>query len=99
MSVQDNIRRSYWANHRAAINGEKLTDEDVHVDIRPSHVRHCIDLIRQSLMCQADTTLEVVDEAINGVHGFRVVHMCRDWDQLVQWTSEQQMRQHVEQIV
>lgn len=50
-------------------------------------------------MCQADTTLEVVDEAVNGVHGFRVLHKCRDWDQLKEWTSEQQRKQHVEQIV
>ena len=96
---QDNIRKSYWFNHEAAINGTQVTDEEVHVDIRPSHVRHCIDLLRQSLMCQADTTVEVVDEAINGVHGFRVMHTCRDWDQLVEWTSRQQLNQHVEQIV
>ena len=64
------MRRAYWANHDAAVTGQKLTDEDVHVDIGPSHVRHCTDLLRQSLMCHADTTIEVVDEEINGVHGF-----------------------------
>ena len=62
-------------------------------------MRHCIDLLRQALMCHGDTTLEVVDEEINGVHGFRVEHQCIDWEQLKLWTSEQQARQHVEQIV
>ena len=62
-------------------------------------MRHCIDLLRQALMCHGDTTLEVVDEAINGVHGFRVEHQCKDWEQLKQWTSEQQRKKHVEQIV
>lgn len=79
--------------------GNKLADEDLPVDIQPSHVRHCIDLLRQVLMCHGDTTLEVVDEAINGVHGFRTPHECIDWEQLKAWTSEQQARQHVEQIV
>lgn len=50
-------------------------------------------------MCHGDTTLEVVDEAINGVHGFRVEHQCKDWEQLKDWTSEQQRMKHVEQIV
>lgn len=50
-------------------------------------------------MCLADTTLEVVDEKINGVHGFRTPHQCKDWDQLKTWTSTQQAKQHVEQIV
>ena len=74
-------------------------DEDIPVDIRPSHIRHCIDLLRQSLMCHADTTVEVVDEKINGVHGFRTEHQCRNWNQLVKWASKQQTRQPVEQIV
>jgi hypothetical protein len=93
------VRGGYWASHHAAIQGQKFVDEDLPVDIQESHIRHCIDLIRQSLMCLADTTLEVVDEKINGVHGFRTVHQCKDWEQLKTWTSEQQGRQHVEQIV
>ncbi|OAG06623.1 uncharacterized protein CC84DRAFT_1088765, partial [Paraphaeosphaeria sporulosa] len=93
------LRGGYWASHHAAVQGHKLVDEDLPVDIQESHIRHCIDLVRQSLMCQADTTLEVVDEKINGVHGFRTMHQCRDWEQLKTWTSEQQRKQHVEQIV
>ena len=69
------------------------------MDFRPSHMRHCIDLLRQTLMCHADTTVEVVDEKINGVHGFRTEHQCGNWQQLIDWTSEVQMQQHVEQIV
>jgi Mycotoxin biosynthesis protein UstYa len=96
---QNGLRGGYWANHHAASVGQKLVDDDLPVDIQESHMRHCIDLLRQALMCHADTTLEVVDEKINGVHGFRVEHQCKDWEQLKKWTSEQQARQHVEQIV
>ena len=49
----------------------------------PAHVQHCIDFLRQSLMCNADTTLEIVDEAIKGVKGFGVRHECVDWDRLI----------------
>jgi len=88
----DGIRGAYWASHRTAIRGGKLNETELPMDMQPRHVRHCIDLLRQSLMCHADTTVEVVDETIGGVHGFRVEHQCRNWDQLVQWTSEQQIK-------
>jgi hypothetical protein len=52
----------------------------------PPHFRHCVDLLRQALMCQPDTTVEVKDEAIGGVKGFGTEHQCKDWDQLVEWT-------------
>lgn len=60
--------------------------------LQPHHVQHCIDLLRQTLMCHADTTLEVADEAIGGVDGFRTEHQCRSWEQLVQWTTAQQIK-------
>ena len=39
-------------------------------------------------MCQPDTTVELKDEEIGGVRGFGTEHQCRDWDQLVQWTTK-----------
>ena len=51
-------------------------------------MRHCIDLLRQSLMCQPDTTIEVVNKTLGGVTGFGTEHRCRDWRQLVEWTSQ-----------
>jgi len=48
----------------------------------PAHVRHCTDLIRQSLMCAADRTLEVKDDK-GGVSGFGTVHKCYDYEELV----------------
>ena len=41
-------------------------------------------------MCQPDTTVEVKDEVIGGVTGFGTEHKCRDWDQLIAWTSKWQ---------
>ena len=56
----------------------------------PPHIRHCIDLLRQTLMCRPDLTIEVKDEEIGGVKGFGTQHQCYDWEQLVQWTRSWQ---------
>ena len=48
----------------------------------PSHIRHCIGLLRQSLMCYADTTVETKEPGLNGIKGFVKVHVCKDWDEL-----------------
>ena len=55
--------------------------------ISPPHVRHCIDLLRHALMCQPDLTLEVRDDEKGGVTGFGTEHQCKDWGELVRWTS------------
>ena len=49
------------------------------------HTRHCIDLMRQSLMCQPDLTIERKDEELGGVTGFGTEHQCIDWQQLLDW--------------
>ncbi|RYC65091.1 hypothetical protein CHU98_g1123 [Xylaria longipes] len=92
--MQNGLRRGYSANQLAASRGEKLLDENLPADLRTSHMRHCIDLIRQGLMCSGDITLEVVDPDIDGVHGFGTEHVCVDWEQLTQWTSRQQAHDH-----
>lgn len=71
---------------RPAING------DMPSHISPPHIRHCLDLIRQSLMCNADTTREIRDDDLGGVKGFGVLHQCRDWAGLVKWTEDAQKR-------
>ena len=81
---------TYWKAHEAAVEGRQLPDSDLPVMISPPHVRHCIDLLRQSLMCGADITVEIKDEAAGGVHGFGVEHRCIDWDQPVDWTTKWQ---------
>ena len=68
-------------------------EEDLPMMSSPPHVRHCIDLIRNSLICQPDTTVEIKDKEIGGVTGFGTEHQCRDWDQLVSWTTEWQTYQ------
>jgi hypothetical protein len=43
-------------------------------------------------MCHADTTVEVVDAKLKGVHGFGTERNCRDWAELTKifndWQKE-----------
>ncbi|KAM3064785.1 hypothetical protein ACMFMG_008734 [Clarireedia jacksonii] len=85
------IREAYYdATNKSESRHSHSSHADMPSHTSPAHIRHCIDLIRQSLMCHADTTIEVKDEEINGVRGFGTVHMCRDWNELVKWTEATQ---------
>jgi hypothetical protein len=80
--MQDGIRHGYWQAYESATTGKHLQPQDIPMMSSPAHVRHCIDLLRQSLMCHGDITVEIKDEDAGGVHGFGVTHECVDWDQL-----------------
>ena len=86
---------------QAGTAGQKILEEDLPMMASPIHIEHCIDLLRQSLMCQADTTIEISEHG--GVTGFGTKHQCRDFDQLVRWTSkwetfQQKPRNHTRQM-
>ncbi|KAF3768853.1 hypothetical protein M406DRAFT_327269 [Cryphonectria parasitica EP155] len=57
------------------------------------HEYHCIDYLRQSIMCAGDTTLDYAeahagDGRRTGFSGANSTHQCRDWDALVGWAVE-----------
>lgn len=86
--IKNGIRQGYWSLHAAAIAGETVRNEEVPMMYSPAHIRHCIDLIRHSLMCRPDMTVEVKDPVIGGVTGFGTEHRCRDWGELMRWTEQ-----------
>ncbi|KAH8827706.1 hypothetical protein DL96DRAFT_1600027 [Flagelloscypha sp. PMI_526] len=54
------------------------------------HLRHCVDSIRESLMCSSDIASIVWqwDEEVHGVRGrTAVAHSCRNFDKLLEWTQ------------
>lgn len=65
-----------------------IDDDDLPKMSGPSHVQHCIELLRQVMVCQPDLTLEIKDEVHGGVQGFGTEHQCRNWDQLMSFTTE-----------
>lgn len=68
------------------------------------HIDHCIDSIRQSLMCNADTSLITYDWLKSNIMEpqLKTVHMCRDFGRLREWAFDRYVnfttnkRRHVE---
>ncbi|KAI1261336.1 hypothetical protein F5Y18DRAFT_202299 [Xylariaceae sp. FL1019] len=91
----DGIRHAYWK----ATNGNPSEEHSHHSEEEHSehsehsseaHVRHCLEYIRQGIMCAADTTVEQgvsAGEGRAGVAGFGTEHVCRNFQQLIEWTS------------
>ena len=50
------------------------------------HRDHCLDYIRQALMCHADATFEPLTQA--GINGLGAVHQCRDFEKVFSWAYE-----------
>lgn len=93
------IRQGYWALHAAAtqpnpnvspeqLDTPALDSRTLPMITSPSHIKHCIDLLRQNLMCRPDLTLEVRDDRVGGVRGFGTIHQCHSWEELVAWTRQ-----------
>jgi len=55
------------------------------------HFEHCLDYVRQALMCNADTT-PVTHKFFKGADifapDFNTLHTCRNFDQLLEWSLE-----------
>lgn len=56
------------------------------------HEYHCIDYLRQSIMCAGDTTLDYAEAHEDGTRagfsGANSTHQCRDWNSIVDWAVE-----------
>jgi hypothetical protein len=50
------------------------------------HMGHCLDSLRQDIMCTADDTL--MPSVVQGELGNNQVMQCRDWDALQRWAKE-----------
>ncbi|RDW58246.1 hypothetical protein BP6252_13657 [Coleophoma cylindrospora] len=95
------LRNAFWAMRNGMQSGEGQSHSGEHSEnhyshaggVSDSHMGHCLDYIRQSLMCVADTTIEVAVKAPGGragVRGWGTQHMCGDYQQLGEWTSQWQ---------
>lgn len=55
------------------------------------HSNHCIDLLRQTLMCHGDVALQTftwIDGYRAPWPNFSVQHECRNWDAIQDWAIE-----------
>ncbi|KAF7536561.1 hypothetical protein G7054_g4416 [Neopestalotiopsis clavispora] len=86
----DSIRMAYYTlldavNDNRSVNFTQLDDYQT-----DWHTRHCIDFLRQMLMCNADLTIEEVDPSLGGITGFGLKHKCVVWDDVLAWSFASQ---------
>jgi hypothetical protein len=61
------------------------------------HLDHCVDVLRQTLMCHGDSTRVIVDwsEQMQRIFSnFEQVHTCRNFTKLQQWTRQRSAARH-----
>ncbi|KDQ06589.1 hypothetical protein BOTBODRAFT_167949 [Botryobasidium botryosum FD-172 SS1] len=58
------------------------------------HIKHCFNLLRQTILCASDTTLDPInvslDGGVTGTDGVGVTHVCRDWTKVYEYVQENQ---------
>ncbi|KAG1735271.1 uncharacterized protein EDB91DRAFT_1295469, partial [Suillus paluster] len=58
------------------------------------HSGHCLNFLRQAILCNADTTLDPLfvdpDGMMTGTDGLGVTHVCRDWTQVYAYIVDNQ---------
>ncbi|KAF2653495.1 hypothetical protein K491DRAFT_602680, partial [Lophiostoma macrostomum CBS 122681] len=62
-------------------------DPETGVKTAQPHIHHCFDYLRQTLMCAADTNLEVVDHETHGTNGWDQPKTCRSYEQVFAWAE------------
>jgi hypothetical protein len=65
-------------------------DGERHSKMTPHHNRHCLEYLRQSIMCNADTNLEarVISESGTKETPGWDLKKCRDYGQILNWAEE-----------
>jgi len=80
--VRERLFPSYYMNSSHHRDGE---------DIQLGHINHCIDAIRQSLMCHGDIAIGTyswkMDHPIPWPN-FHIEHECRNWDRILEWAEK-----------
>jgi len=76
---------------RQQVYHEHYYPEDWNSPKRMMHADHCIDLLRQVLMCRGDLSL-LTYSWIDGYQRpwpeYSVAHTCHNWDNVMKWASE-----------
>ncbi|OCL07610.1 hypothetical protein AOQ84DRAFT_408592, partial [Glonium stellatum] len=88
----DGIRHAYYVLFDAVMEGRNVTFYELDDYSTDWHTRHCLDFLRQMLMCNADLTIEEVDPSLGGIRGFGTgrQHECVVWEDVRAWSVAHQ---------
>jgi len=82
------VRKGLWREHYTDLEAGNIAG--IPEKDWPDHLSHCLDDLRQSLMCSADISLVVwqwVESANRATPRMDVVHSCRNFDTIVDWAK------------
>lgn len=91
-----------WRDHHLAYFPDDLKHKEDRPGYYETHYEHCVDIIRQRLMCSADPGL-VTFRWIEGQAGpepdFNTQHRCSNFDTLLKWNSQNKANVPVDEIM
>ncbi|KAL1614912.1 hypothetical protein SLS54_009361 [Diplodia seriata] len=86
MQSKNVLRMASYPDHYS--NNTFFVDHPAHV-VR-GHLDHCIEILRMQLQCSAEMAPILTEDGLPGhefpTADFNVVHMCRNFDDLKEWT-------------
>ncbi|KAI0123234.1 hypothetical protein BJ170DRAFT_675069 [Xylariales sp. AK1849] len=84
------LRKVIYADYYSRPENRPVTFE-VSDELLFNHVDHCVDYLRQVLMCASDVT-PVTSNWVHSHHSphpdFNTMHKCRNFDRLLEWVEE-----------
>ncbi|EKG10358.1 hypothetical protein MPH_12550 [Macrophomina phaseolina MS6] len=86
--MQNALRMSVWSDY--------YTDEYYAAILEKDHLAHCVDSLRQSIMCHSDITplvLQWDDEMQKSRHRANMPHTCRDFGKIRDWAMNRAIAQ------
>lgn len=86
---QDAVRKRLYQDE--AVKEALMAGADESQIVQPielRHILHCIEVLRNGVMCHADTTLQIETTYEQGLPAFGATGKCRDWHQMVAWVDE-----------
>jgi hypothetical protein len=63
------------------------------------HRSHCVEYLRQSILCNADTTLEGETGSWTTSTGWGQTHSCVDFDALMDWANDRAIWDLTDQLL
>jgi Mycotoxin biosynthesis protein UstYa len=84
-----------WRDHHISEYPEAQETRDKMPHIYELHIEHCVDMIRQQLMCKYDTgfiTFRWIEGLDIPYPDFNTVHKCKNYDAIREWSATHEAR-------
>ena len=91
------LRQSYFVHKEDSASSKSANTRSSKKEI---HILHCLDYLRQLVMCGGDMTLEwpAPGQRVN-VDGWGISHQCQDWNAIYEWSSAHRSPLNISHII